>query len=196
MLRSTQAQGTWLQVKSLLNLTALILKNLSVISVAGLDGNKPAQSSETWFGPPAAPKESLTPTSFEMALIEDIIVNVGEFHGQERETLAEKDGEMGGWGVGGRKDCRLGGSRALKNRAERGRARLRLRLTFQTDSCSVCTYVHTADIYAKVLLCTEFLMQIQKKSKKQQTTVASAQPSQPLYTIPTMHDGFWMVLAL
>lgn len=95
MLRSTQAQGTWLQVKSLLNLTAPILKNLSVISVEILDGNKPVQSTETWFGPPAAPKESLHPTSFEMALIEDIIVNVGEFHGQERESLAEMDGEMG-----------------------------------------------------------------------------------------------------
>lgn len=81
MLGSTQAQGTWLQVKSLLNLTAPILKNPSVISVESLDGNKPAQSSEAWFGPPAGPKESLHPTSFETALIEDIIGNVGEFHG-------------------------------------------------------------------------------------------------------------------
>lgn len=81
MLGSEQAQGTWLQVKSLLNLTAPILKNPSVISVESLDGNKPARSSEALFGPPAGPKESLHPTSFEMALIEDIIVNVGEFHG-------------------------------------------------------------------------------------------------------------------
>lgn len=35
-----------------------------------------------------------------MALIEDIIVNVGEFHGQERETLAEMDGETGARGAG------------------------------------------------------------------------------------------------
>lgn len=76
-------------------MTAPILKNLSVISVESLDGNKPAPSSGTRFGPPAAPKESLHPAGFEMALIEDIIVNVGEFHGQERETLAEMDGETG-----------------------------------------------------------------------------------------------------
>lgn len=81
MLGSTQAQGTWLPVKSLLNLTAPILKNPSVISVESLDGNKPARSSAAWFGPPAGPKESLHPNSFETALIEDIIVNVGEFHG-------------------------------------------------------------------------------------------------------------------
>lgn len=44
MLRSMQAQGTWLQVKSLPNLTAPIPKNLSVISVESGDRNKPAQS--------------------------------------------------------------------------------------------------------------------------------------------------------
>lgn len=81
MLGSTQAQGTWLQVKSLLNLAAPTLKNPSVISVQSVDGNKPARSSEAWIGPPAGPEESLHPTSFETALIEDIIVNVGEFHG-------------------------------------------------------------------------------------------------------------------
>lgn len=81
MLGSKQAQGTWLQVKSLLNLTAPILKNLSVICTESLAGNKPAHSFEAWFGPPAAPKERLHLSSFEMALIEDIIVNVGEFHG-------------------------------------------------------------------------------------------------------------------
>lgn len=43
---------------------------------------------------PPLPKKRLHPTSFEMALIEDIIVSVGEFHGQERETLSEMDGEM------------------------------------------------------------------------------------------------------
>ena len=57
------------------------LKNPSLISTESLDGEKPAQPSEAWFGPPAALKESLHPTSFEMALIEDIIVNGGEFHG-------------------------------------------------------------------------------------------------------------------
>lgn len=81
MLRSMQAQGTWLQVKSLPNSTAPIPKNLSVISVESGDGNKPARSCECWFGPPAVPRERLHSTSFEMALIEDIIVNVGEFHG-------------------------------------------------------------------------------------------------------------------
>ena len=81
MLRSMQAQGTWLQVKSLPNLTAPIPKNLSVISRESEGRNKPAQSSERWCGPPAVPRERLHPTSFEMALIEDIIVNVGEFHG-------------------------------------------------------------------------------------------------------------------
>ncbi|CAB1444876.1 unnamed protein product [Pleuronectes platessa] len=40
-----------------------------------------------------------------MALIEDIIVNVGEFHGQQRETLGEMDGEMRS--SGGGKDCKL-----------------------------------------------------------------------------------------
>lgn len=81
MLRSMQAQGTWLQVKSLLNLTASIPKNLSVISVESGDRDKPSRSFECWFGPPAVSKERPHPTSFEMALIEDIIVNVGEFHG-------------------------------------------------------------------------------------------------------------------
>jgi len=41
-----------------------------------------------------------------MALIEDIIVIVGEFHGKERENLSEMNGEMGSEGSG--KDCKLG----------------------------------------------------------------------------------------
>lgn len=106
MLRSMQAQGTWLQVKSLPNSTASIPKNLSVISVASRDRNKPARSSECWFGPPAAPRKRLYSPSFEIALIEDIIVNVGAFHGQEHETLSEMDGEMRC--KEGRKDCKLG----------------------------------------------------------------------------------------
>lgn len=81
MLRSMQAQGTWLQVKRLPNSTASIPKNLSVISVESGDRNNAALSSECWFRPPAVPRERLHSTSFEIALIEDIIVNVGEFHG-------------------------------------------------------------------------------------------------------------------
>lgn len=45
-------------------------------------------------------------------------MNVGEFHGQQRETLAEMDGEMESEGQEGRA-CKLGASRALKPRAGR-----------------------------------------------------------------------------
>lgn len=60
MLRSVQARGTWLQVKSLPNQPQRFSENLSVISAERGDGNKVLLSpSECWCRSPADPEEQV-----------------------------------------------------------------------------------------------------------------------------------------
>lgn len=68
---------------------------------------------------------------------------------------------------GGRKDCKLGGSRVLKRSwkvGNLGRTDGLINIVCMPESI----YVRTLDTYARVLLCTDLLMEI--KQKKQTST--------------------------